>query len=1133
MSSIIIRFLHQQAWLSRLTLILCLGAVGLGSAHAVQISQTVNFVGVPPSGISVNENYVALGAFTTSGLPVTYSFTTVNGACTLLNSGAGISVLGLSVGTCTIIATSAGDLSFSAAQSAITFPVNGISQTVSFGISPTITTGGAALISATATSALPVTLSSLTPTACSVMNGSVTSLTAGTCTIMAYQSGINTSNGVTTHSYAAAQAYQTFTIGKANQTVSFGTAPVVVIGGTGYASAIATSTLTTSFTSNTPGICTITGNIITGVSAGTCIIAANQTGDTNYNPATQVTQSISVIQSNYGSALNLVNAVNLPGSIWSPGGIALGSGLNYSTQAGYGWSKQYGGMFVTGYSIQGSSTQIYLTQTTPVPVTVTVPAGAIVEVWDIETMTVIATNIASPGSPVVFSAQPNHRYGGFAWYADNSQQNLAIYATSAPPYQSIALASAQTMVVGTSNQLWATSTAGLNVNFSSTTPGICTVNYGVLIGIAAGTCIITADQPGNASYTPAAQVTQSISVVTANYGSALNLVNAGNPFGRIWGPGSNGITLGGGLNFSTQVGVGWSQQYGGIFTTGYSIQGSPTQIYLTQTTPLSVTVTVPAGAIVEVWDIETLTVVASNITNPGSPAVFLAQPNHRYGGFAWHASNAQQSLAIYAAATPAGGPAMVPQIISNQAIGTITVAPLAFGGSTQISANATSGLPVNLSTSTPAICTVNGNIVKALAIGTCVITANQPGDANYNPATQVTQAITVTKATQTVSFGATPVVIVGGTGSLSATSTSALAVSFTSTTPLICTVSGNTVTGISAGTCIIAADQAGNATFNAAQQIMRGVVVTVAPAPVARLSSVSLTFSNQNIGVASATQTVTLSNTGTAVLNITGITTSADFMQTNDCGTAVAAGASCTLTIAATPTVAGIRSGTISIASNATGNPSIISLSATGIAVPPITLNPGWNLIGNGVNTPLTVATTFGNTANVTTVWKWIPATSKWAFYTPSLADGGAAYAITKGYDFLTVINGGEGFWVNAKAAFTAQLPAGTAISSATFSDQLLPPNLLPSGWSLIAIGDNRTPRAFATAIYATNPAVGVVPPSLTTLWAWDSAQLNWYFYAPSLDNSGGLAGYITTKGYLDFASKTLAPTTGFWVNHP
>jgi hypothetical protein len=40
-------------------------------------------------------------------------------------------------------------------------------------------------------------------------------------------------------------------------------------------------------------------------------------------------------------------------------------------------------------------------------------------------------------------------------------------------------------------------------------------------------------------------------------------------------------------------------------------------------------------------------------------------------------------------------------------------------------------------------------------------------------------------------------------------------------------------------------------------------------------------------------------------------------------------------------------------------------------------------------------------------------------------------------------------------------------------------------------------------------------------------------FFAPSLVNNGTLNNYITTKGYLPFGAKALAPSTGFWVNIP
>ena len=83
-------------------------------------------------------------------------------------------------------------------------------------------------------------------------------------------------------------------------------------------------------------------------------------------------------------------------------------------------------------------------------------------------------------------------------------------------------------------------------------------------------------------------------------------------------------------------------------------------------------------------------------------------------------------------------------------------------------------------------------------------------DANGNRTT-----LTVTAPVnqpQTISFGTTPVVVVGGTGSLSASGgASGDPLVFSSTTQNVCTVNGSTVTGVSAGTCTIAANQSGDA----------------------------------------------------------------------------------------------------------------------------------------------------------------------------------------------------------------------------------------------------------------------------------------------------------------------------------
>ncbi len=207
--------------------------------------------------------------------------------------------------------------------------------------------------------------------------------------------------------------------------------------------------------------------------------------------------------------------------------------------------------------------------------------------------------------------------------------------------------------------------------------------------------------------------------------------------------------------------------------------------------------------------------------------------------------------------------------------------------------------------------------------------------------------------------------------------------------------------------------------------------------------------------------------------------------------------------------------------------PSIISLA----------LIAGWNLVGNGVEAPIAVATTFNDATKINSVWKWVASARTWAFYSPSQTDGGAAYASTRGYRFLTTINAGEGFWVNAISSLSIPLPFGAAVSSQSFRIGEI--RWLLTGWNLIATGDKPTPNSLNCILNVTNCTFTATPEFMAAVWAWDAAKQRWYFWAPSLVNNGTLASYINSKGYLDFSSLqttpagTLSPTTGFWVNMP
>jgi hypothetical protein len=114
------------------------------------------------------------------------------------------------------------------------------------------------------------------------------------------------------------------------------------------------------------------------------------------------------------------------------------------------------------------------------------------------------------------------------------------------------------------------------------------------------------------------------------------------------------------------------------------------------------------------------------------------------------------------------------------------------------------------------------------------------------------------------------------------------------------------------------------------------------------LSPTSLTFATQLVNTISAGQKVTLMNTGTASLSITSIAASGDFDQINTCGTSVAAGASCSITVKFKPSTLNTRTGSITVTDNATTSPQTVSLSGTGtyIQLSPTLLNFGTVTVG-------------------------------------------------------------------------------------------------------------------------------------------------------------------------------------------
>ena len=142
-----------------------------------------------------------------------------------------------------------------------------------------------------------------------------------------------------------------------------------------------------------------------------------------------------------------------------------------------------------------------------------------------------------------------------------------------------------------------------------------------------------------------------------------------------------------------------------------------------------------------------------------------------------------------------------------------------------------SGIPVVFSidaSSDAGVCVLDasGTTVSFTGAGTCVIDANQAGDADYDPAAQQQQSFTVAKGLQAIAFTSSPPsrAVFGGSYTPAATGgASGIPVLFSidaSSDAGVCVLdaSGTTVSFTGAGTCVIDANQAGDADYDPAAQ---------------------------------------------------------------------------------------------------------------------------------------------------------------------------------------------------------------------------------------------------------------------------------------------------------------------------
>ncbi len=178
-----------------------------------------------------------------------------------------------------------------------------------------------------------------------------------------------------------------------------------------------------------------------------------------------------------------------------------------------------------------------------------------------------------------------------------------------------------------------------------------------------------------------------------------------------------------------------------------------------------------------------------------------------------------------------------------------------------------------------------------------------------------------------------------------------------------CTVSVTfqpTTTGAREDTLTVTHNAPGSPTTAA----LSGTGTSSAPLGGVTFTPTTYNFGTVAPGSSSAANTFTLSNTQQTALSISSISSSSsDFTATNTCGTSLASGASCTVSVKFAPATAGSKSATLSVVSNDTGSPHTAALSGTaGTASNGVTLSPKQYNFGNqtvgatATSTPITLS---------------------------------------------------------------------------------------------------------------------------------------------------------------------------------
>jgi Bacterial Ig-like domain (group 3) len=253
-----------------------------------------------------------------------------------------------------------------------------------------------------------------------------------------------------------------------------------------------------------------------------------------------------------------------------------------------------------------------------------------------------------------------------------------------------------------------------------------------------------------------------------------------------------------------------------------------------------------------------------------------------------------------------------------------------------------------------------------------------------------------------------------------------------------------------------------------------------------------ISFPSQGLGSSSAAQTVTLSNTGSVVVNLSSIGVAAlnsgDFSETNNCGATIAVGANCAISVMFTPVAAGAQIGAVVIADGASNSPQLVGLNGTATAgTPAVTVTPIPPSITTAQALSVTVAVN-GGSGSATPTGSVTLSGGGYTSTATTLSGGSAtinipAGSLATGIDTLTASYSGDSNYNATTGAsqvtVTVPPPPGFTISGTVVS---MSPGASAGNSSMITVTpvSGFTGNIALTAAITSSPSGAQNPPTLS-----------------------------------------------------